>query len=86
VKLALNEKEELLLELFPSVAHDYLKKRMEDTYLDEIHRVEEEKQEKIEAEKQKYNILSPEEKQKRLLDGLYNYNWSSSEGETIGLS
>jgi len=86
VKLALNEKEELLLELFPSVAHDYLKKRMEATYLDEIHRVEEEKQEKIEAEKQKYNILSPEEKQKRLLDGLYNYNWSSSEGETIGLS
>lgn len=86
VKLALNEKEELLLELFPSVAHDFLKKRMEDTYLAEIHRVEEQKRKKLEEEKQKYNILSPEEKQKRLLDGLYNYEWSSSDGETIGLS
>ena len=86
VKLALNEKEELLLELFPSVTRDYLKKRMEDTYLAEIHRVEEEKSRKIEEEKRKYNILTPEEKQKRLLDGLYNYEWQSSEGETIGLS
>jgi oxaloacetate decarboxylase alpha subunit/pyruvate carboxylase subunit B len=86
VKLAMNEKEELLLELFPALAHEYLRKRMEDTYLAEIHRVEEEKQRKIEEEKQKYNILSPEEKQKRLLDGLYNYEWSSADGETIGLS
>jgi len=86
VKLALNEKEELLLELFPSVAHDFLKKRMEDTYLAEIHRVEEEKQKKIDEEKRKYNVLSPEEKQQRLLDGLYNYEWSSADGETIGLS
>jgi pyruvate/oxaloacetate carboxyltransferase len=86
VKLALNEKEELLLELFPSVAHDYLKKRMEHTYLAEIHRVEQEKQRKIDEEKQKYNILTPEEKQKRLIDGLYNYEWSGSFDETIGLS
>jgi oxaloacetate decarboxylase alpha subunit/pyruvate carboxylase subunit B len=86
VRLALNEKEELLLELFPSVARDYLKKRMEETYLAEIHRVEEEKQRKIDEEKQKYNILTPEEKQKRLIDGLYNYEWSGSFDETIGLS
>ena len=86
VKLALNEKEELLLELFPTVAHEYLKKRMEDTYLAEIHRVEEEKRRKIEEEKHKYDILTPDEKQKRLLEGLYNYEWQSSEGETIGLS
>jgi len=86
VKLALNEKEELLLELFPSVAHDFLKKRMETTYLDEIHHIEELKRLKLEEEKQKYNILTPEEKQKRLIDGLYNYEWSSSEHETIGLS
>ena len=59
---------------------------MEDTYLEEIHRVEEEKQKKLQEEKQKYNVLSPEEKQKRLLDGLYNYEWSSADGETIGLS
>ncbi len=86
VRLALNEKEELLLELFPSVARDFLKKRMEDTYLAEIHRVEEEKRKKLEEEKHKYNILTPEEKQKRLLDGLYSYDWQSSDGETIGLS
>lgn len=86
VKLALNEKEELLLELFPAVAREFLYNRMEATYLEEIHRVEEEKRLKIEEEKRKYNILSAEEKQKRLLDGLYNYEWSSSEGETIGLS
>jgi len=86
VNLALNEKEELLLDLFPSVAYDFLEKQMEDTYLAEIHRVEEEKRRKYEEEKQKYNILSPEEKQKRLLDGLYNYEWSGKDGEMIGLS
>jgi pyruvate carboxylase subunit B len=86
VRLALNEKEELLLELFPGVARDYLKKRMEDTYLAEIHRVEEEKRLRIEAEKEKYNRLTPEEKHKRLIDGLYNYQWSGHEDETIGLS
>ncbi len=86
VRLALNEKEELLLELFPSVARGYLETRMEETYLAEIHRVEEEKSRKLEEEKLKYEILSPEEKQKRLIDGLYNYEWSSADGETIGLS
>lgn len=86
VKLALNEKEELLLELFPAIAREYLQNRMEATYLEEIHRVEEEKLKKLEEEKHKYNVLSPEEKQKRLLDGLYNYEWSSADGETIGLS
>lgn len=87
VKLALDEKEELLLELFPSVAHDFLKKRMEDTYMAEIHRVEEEKRKKIEAEKLKYEILTPEEKQKRLIEGLYNYEWSGSDDEaSVGLS
>lgn len=86
VKLALNEKEELLLELFPAVARDFLQNRMEATYLEEIHRIEEDKRVKLEEEKLKYNVLSAEEKQKRLLDGLYNYEWSSSDGETIGLS
>lgn len=82
VRLARNEKEELLLELFPSVANDFLKKRMEDAYLAEIHRIEEEKNRKFEEEKMKYEILTPEEKEKRLLAGLYNYHWSSFEGDT----
>ena len=68
------------------MASDFLKRRMETKYLNEIHAVEEEKRRKIEAEKEKYNILSAEEKHKRLLDGLYSYEWSTSGVETIGLS
>jgi len=77
VPLARDEKEELLLELFPSVANDFLKKRMEDSYLAEIHKIEEEKYLRLEEEKHKYEILTPEQKEQRLLDGLYNYHWSS---------
>lgn len=86
VMLAADEKEELLLELFPSVAHDFLKRRVEQKYLDEIHRVEEEKRAKFEAEKLEYEKLSPEEKQKRLLDGLYHYTWTSGDDENLGHS
>lgn len=82
VKLAKDEKEELLLELFPSVANDFLKKKVEDSYLAEIYKVEEEKQKKFEEEKRLYDSLSPEEKEKRLIDGLYNYQWSSFEEQS----
>lgn len=81
IKLAQNEKEELLLELFPSVAGDFLKRKIENIYLSEIHRIEEEKHAKIQAEKDKYNKLSPQEKAKRLEEGLYNYQWMSFSGE-----
>ncbi|OIP05845.1 MAG: carboxylase [Bacteroidetes bacterium CG2_30_32_10] len=77
VKLANNEKEELLLELFPSVANKYLKDKIEEKYLAEIYCVEEEKRKKIEEEKAKYAHLTPEEKEQRLLHGLYNYNWTT---------
>ncbi len=77
VKLAKNEKEELLLELFPSVANDFLKGKIEQKYMEEIHQIEEEKRLKIEKEKAEYDKLTPEEKKQRLLDGLYNYNWGS---------
>lgn len=76
VKLAQNEKEELLLELFPSVANKYLKDKIEEKYLAEIYKVEEEKQRKIDEEKAKYANLTPEEKEQRLIHGLYNYNWT----------
>lgn len=72
VRMAENEKEELLLELFPSVASDFLKNRMVNRYLDQIHRVEEEKRQKYLKEKEAYETLSPEEKEKRLMEGLYN--------------
>ncbi len=77
VKLAQNEKEELLLELFPSVANNFLKKKIEDHFYAEIFKIEEEKKRKIQVEKDKYDILTPEEKRKRLEEGLYNYKWSS---------
>jgi len=77
LKLAQNEKDELLLELFPSVAKEFLKKKVEENYLSNIHAIEEEKRRKIEQEKAKYAALSPEEKEKRLHYGLYNYEWSS---------
>lgn len=86
VKLAKDEKEELLLELFPNVATDYLKKGIENKYLAEIHKIEEEKRRKFEEEKRAYESMSPEEKRERLLQGLYNYHWSTEEGDVLGLS
>jgi len=81
LKLASNERDELLLELFPNVAYEFLKKVTEEKYMSEIHAIEEEKRRKWETEKQQYESLSPEEKEKRLLDGLYNYKWTSTDQE-----
>ncbi len=75
LRLASTEKEQLLLELFPGVATDFLRQRVERIYLEQIHRIEEEKRRKFEEEKRRYEQLSPEEKQKRLLQGLYNNEW-----------
>ncbi|MBP7435424.1 MAG: hypothetical protein KA799_04675, partial [Bacteroidales bacterium] len=81
-KLYNNEKEQLLLELFPNVAEDFLKKRVEQEYLKEneiklkeLELKEQKKREAIQREKEKYAKMTPEEKQQRLLFGLYNY-WS----------
>ena len=73
VKLAQNEKEELLLELFPSVANTFLKKKVEEKFWADIFRIEEEKHQKIKKEKEKYEQLTAEEKRKMLEEGLYNY-------------
>jgi len=78
IKLANNEKEELLLELFPNVANDFLLKHVEATFMKEIRKMEEEKLLKIQQEKDAYEILTPEEKQQRLLEGLYHFQWTSS--------
>ena len=48
---------------------------MERIYLEQIHRIEEEKRRKFEEEKSRYEQLSAEEKQARLLQGLYNSEW-----------
>lgn len=77
VKLAQNEKEELLLELFPSVATTFLSKRIEQRHLAQLRAIQDKKRREYEAEKAAYDNLSPEEKEKRLNEGLYNYKWTS---------
>lgn len=79
VKLAENEKEELLLELFPAVAEPYLKKKKEDAYKAKLNQKLEEERHKYEEAKRNFNNLSHEEKEKRLMDGLYNYKWTTFE-------
>ncbi len=77
VRLAKNEKEELLLELFPAVAAGFLKNKREVEYkkmLAEIKAVEEIEIRKIHEEAEKYNQLTTDEKKAILLEGLYN-NW-----------
>jgi pyruvate/oxaloacetate carboxyltransferase len=78
IRLANNEKEELLLELFPNVANDFLLKHVEATFMKEIRKMEEEARMKIQQEKDAYEMLTPEEKRERLLEGLYHFQWTSS--------
>jgi pyruvate/oxaloacetate carboxyltransferase len=71
VRLANNEKEELLLELFPNVASKFLHDKIEHVYGEKLRAEEQEKHKKREAERNKYLSLTKEEKEARLLDGLY---------------
>ncbi|MDP4185621.1 MAG: carboxylase, partial [Bacteroidota bacterium] len=80
VKLAQNEKEELLLELFPVVASKFLKDRLDrihraklDSEVAERQRIEDEERKAFEEERRKYEALTDEEKRERLMNGLYNY-------------
>jgi len=80
VKLAQNEKEELLLELFPAVANNFLRNRIEERYNAEISNIEEEKRKRYEEEKASYENLSEEEKKRRLMEGLSSYQRITGEG------
>lgn len=73
VRLAMNEKEELLLELFPTVAEKYLHDKVVNHYESIKRQQEEEQQRKIQEEKQKYYSMTEEQRWKRLLDGLQQY-------------
>jgi len=74
VKLAMDEKDELLLELFPSVASKFLNDKIERIYGTKLKETQLQKQRAYEAERQKYDNLSDEEKEARLIDGLYHWN------------
>lgn len=86
LKLAENEKDQLLLELFPSVARSFLNTKTEEKYLTTIWAIEEEKRCKIEAERQKFYDLSAEEKHTRLMKGLYSWYEVSEPEENLGRS
>lgn len=73
VKLAMSEKEELLLELFPNVADKFLFDKVERVYGSRIKESEVQKQKAYEAERQKYLNLTPAEKEARLVEGLYQW-------------
>ncbi|PKP48381.1 MAG: carboxylase [Bacteroidetes bacterium HGW-Bacteroidetes-12] len=79
VRLAENEEEKLLLELFPSVATGFLKKQKEQYYIDVVLKLEEEERRKYLKEKEAYDNLSKEDKEKKLMEGLYEYKWNSFE-------
>ena len=73
VRLAMNEKEELLLELFPTVAEKYLRDKVVNHYESIKRKKQEEAQRKLQEEKQKYYSMTEEQRWKRLLDGLQQY-------------
>jgi pyruvate/oxaloacetate carboxyltransferase len=75
VKLASNEKEELLLELFPMVANKFLADRVERIYGAKLKETELQKQLAYEKEVQEYLDLTEEEKEARLVEGLYHWNY-----------
>lgn len=87
MKLAENEKDELLLELFPTVARDFLQKTVEEKYTENILQIEEEKRRKAREAREAFNRLSPAEKRERLLQGLYSWHEvSAPEEENLGRS
>jgi oxaloacetate decarboxylase alpha subunit/pyruvate carboxylase subunit B len=87
MKLADNEKDELLLELFPTVARDFLQKCVEEKYTENIHHIEEEKRRKAREAREAYEKLTPQEKRDRLLQGLYSWHEvSNPEEEDLGRS
>ena len=83
-KLINNEKDQLLMELFPAVAETFLSERAKKEYEKENSgkmEAEIKRQRELEEEfykqKREYESMSKEEKEDRLKFGLYNYKWTS---------
>jgi pyruvate/oxaloacetate carboxyltransferase len=77
VKLAKDEKEELLLELFPSVTKTFLRNKIENNFISIQQQIEMEQRIKREEVRKKYLSMSAEEKERIILNGLYNIEWKS---------
>ncbi len=77
-KLAENEKEMLLLELFPSVATGYLRQKKENEMVKIHHDILAEQHRIMEEKRKQYESLTPEQKRRRLEMGLSGYSdWGS---------
>lgn len=77
-KLAENEQEMLLLELFPSVATGYLQQKKETEMLNAHQAIIEEQNRIAEEKRRQFEALTPEQKRSRLEKGLSNYgDWGS---------
>lgn len=79
-----NEKDQLLMELFPNVAEAFLTQRARTEYEKELkekqikeEQIQKEKEEAFLKEKKAYEEMTPEEKAERLMYGLYNYKWTT---------
>ncbi|MGZ2370370.1 hypothetical protein ACXR6G_11325 [Ancylomarina sp. YFZ004] len=78
VKLAQNEKEMLLLELFPTVALPYLKNLRAEAFYNEQAEIEEQKQKEAAERRAAFDGMTAEQKEEKVLKGLYNIEWLSS--------
>lgn len=83
VELVQSKKEMLLLELFPSVAKNYLKNKRLDTFNEAIRQKEEAKRKEYQAKKDAYKKMSPEEKHELLVKGLYNNEWTTKHDDQL---
>jgi len=79
-----NEKDQLLMELFPAVAEKFLLDRAKREYELEVlakqqqeEVLQKEKEEAFLREKKAFDEMTPEEKHERLVYGLYNYKWTT---------
>ncbi len=72
VKLVENEKEELLMELFPAVAGGFLKKKKEKIYLEKQLEEQRIKEEAHQKEREAFYQLPKEKKEELLNHGLYS--------------
>ena len=72
-RLANNEKEELLLELFPNVATKFLSDRIQRILMEKKLAVAREQQRLHEEAQAQYLAMTPEEKYNRLLKGIALY-------------
>lgn len=76
-KLAENEKEELLLELFPELADKFLRDYKEMIFNENLLAQKSAEEARYRELRNKFSQLSEEERNEILQHGLYNYDWIS---------